>query len=105
MERYFYSNSINGFLNQSSNEILGTLARNSDFADEQTQKNAWLQQIECLRPCLPGRKGRIFFEYSIPRMGRRVDVILVIANVVFVLEFKVGERNFLPTAIDQVWDY
>lgn len=105
MQRYYYSNTIENFLAQSSNEILGELARNSDFADEQTQKRAWLEQIETLKTTLAGRVGRLFFEYSIPRMGRRVDVVLVIANVVFVLEFKVGEQTFLPTAIDQVWDY
>lgn len=105
MQRYFYANTIDAFLADSSNEILGVLTRNSDFADEQTQKAAWLQQINIIKPCLAGKTGRIFFEYSIPRMGRRVDVVLVIANVVFVLEFKVGEQAFLPTAIEQVWDY
>lgn len=105
MERYFYSNSIGEFLAQSPNEILGEIVRNSDFADEQTQKFAWLEQIEILKSCLNGRKGHIFFEYSVPRMGRRVDVILLLVNVVFVLEFKIGEQLFLPSALDQVWDY
>jgi len=105
MQRYFYSNSVGGFLAQSENEILGALVRNSDFADEQTQKLAWLQQIACLKVALIGRTGRVFFEYSIPRMGRRVDVVLLTANVIFVLEFKVGEQKFLSSSIDQVWDY
>ncbi len=105
MNRYYYSNSIESFLEQAPNAILGEIARNSDFADEQTQKNAWLQEIECLKVCLKNRTGRIFLEYSIPRMGRRVDAVLVISNVVFVLEFKVGETNFLASAVDQVWDY
>lgn len=104
IQRYFYSNSIKEFQEQSANEILGEIARNSDFADEQTQKAAWLAQIEILKTCLK-HTGRIFLEYSIPRMGRRADAVLIIANVLFVIEFKVGERQFLPTAIDQVWDY
>lgn len=49
--------------------------------------------------------GRIFFEYSIPRMGRRIDVVLIIKNVIFVIEFKVGEKEFLLSASDQVLDY
>src|SRR5688572_18742973 len=105
MQRYFYSNTVKRFLTQSSDEILGALARNSGFSDDQTQKGAWLQQIEILRHCLVGKTGRVFFEYSIPRMGRRVDVVLIIENVIFVLEFKVGETAFLSTSIDQVWDY
>ena len=52
-----------------------------------------------------GYKGAIFFEYSIPRMGRRIDVLLIIDSVIFVLEFKIGECEFPSYAIDQVWDY
>ena len=105
MERFYYSNTIEGFLADSSNEILGELTRKSAFAVDLTQTSAWLQQIECLKPALADHSGRVFFEYSIPRMGRRVDVVLLIANVIFVLEFKVGERTFLSNSIDQVWDY
>lgn len=105
MKRYFYSHSIHGFLNDSQNEILGELARNSEFADEHTQKTAWIRQISDLKAILSPYTGQIFFEYSIPRMGRRVDVVLVIDHIVFVLEYKVGEKNFLQSSVDQVWDY
>src|SRR5206468_8224610 len=67
--------------------------------------DAWLQEIKILKGVLNGYKGLIFFEYSIPRMGRRIDVVLIIKNVIFVLEFKVGEKEFLLSAVDQVLDY
>ncbi|NLW83581.1 MAG: DUF2075 domain-containing protein [Phycisphaerae bacterium] len=54
---------------------------------------------------MPPFKGSIFFEYSIPRMGRRIDVVLLIGSTIFVLEFKVGEKEFTSNAIDQTWDY
>ena len=38
-------------------------------------------------------------------MGRRIDVVLLIGPVIFVLEFKVGEREFTVHATDQTWDY
>jgi hypothetical protein len=38
-------------------------------------------------------------------MGRRIDVVLLIGNVIFVLEFKIGESEFLTNNLDQVWDY
>ena len=38
-------------------------------------------------------------------MGKRIDVVLIINNVIFILEFKVGEKEYLHTAIEQVWDY
>src|SRR5205807_4131981 len=58
-----------------------------------------------LRERLRGCSGAIFFEFSIPRMGRRVDVVLLIEGIVFVIEFKIGSRMFDVAAVDQVWDY
>jgi hypothetical protein len=105
MNSYFYSNTIQDFLTSSTNEIFGTITRNSDFPDEPTQKGAWTQEIKILKGILENYQGRIFFEYSIPRMGRRIDVVLIIRNVIFVVEFKVGEKDFYQSAVDQVWDY
>jgi hypothetical protein len=105
MNRFFYSSSIHNFLNTSTQEIFGTIAQNSGFSDEFTQKEAWSQEITILKQVLNAHQGTIFFEYSIPRMGRRIDVVLVINNAIFVIEFKVGEKEFLLSAIDQVWDY
>lgn len=85
--------------------ILGNLTNNCDGSVIPTQRDAWLAQIRILRAQLSGMEGWVFFEFNIPRMGRRVDVILVIGQVVFALEFKVGEKAFDRAAIDQVWDY
>lgn len=105
MNPYFYSDTISNFLSASSNEIFGAITRNSDFPDELTQKAAWNEEIKILKEVLKQHEGKIFFEYSIPRMGRRIDVVLIIRNAIFVLEFKVGERDFHQNAVDQVWDY
>ena len=105
MERYYYTNSISKFINTSENEIIGELSRNSGFSLLQTQMNAWEVQIEILKRTLTEIEGSIFFEYSIPRMGRRIDVVLIVKSVIFILEFKVGEKEYLLSAIDQVYDY
>jgi hypothetical protein len=105
MERAFYSESIENFLASDEKFILGILADANNFALDTTQKDAWLDEIRILKSVLPGNEGSIYFEFSIPRMGRRIDVVLLIGAVVFVLEFKVGEREFKSHAIDQVWDY
>ena len=94
MNPYFYSNTISNFINSSTNEIFGIITRNSDFPDEVTQKGAWTEEIRILKEVLKDQEGKIFFEYSIPRMGRRIDVVLIIKNVIFVVEFKVGEKDF-----------
>ena len=72
---------------------------------EQTQRDAWLEEIRILQKALIGSDGSIYFEYSIPRMGQRIDVLLLIGPVIFVLEFKIGEKEFNSAARDQVWDY
>jgi DUF2075 family protein len=105
MKRHYYSDIISKFCNSSSQEILGAIVESNEFSVETTQKDAWLEQIKVLKPILLNYEGRIFFEYSIPRMGGRIDVVLIIKNVIFVLEFKVGGNEFNQNALDQVWDY
>jgi hypothetical protein len=105
MKREYYSDLIAAFLNASPDVVLGVLARNNDFALEQTQRDAWLEEINILQSVLPSFNGAIYFEYSIPRMGQRIDVVILIGPVIFVLEFKIGEEEFTAHAVDQVWDY
>lgn len=104
--RAFYSDTIGDFLERSGDEILGVLTRAS-ISVETPQRDAWLAQISLLRGCLKefAKRGKIYFEYVVPRLGRRIDVVLLIGHVIFVLEFKVGDKTFLGSAIDQVWDY
>ena len=105
MKREYYSDSIANFQIIAPDEILGILARNNDFSLGQTQRDAWLEEINILKKTLLRFEGAIYFEYSIPRMGKRIDVVLLIGPTIFVLEFKIGEKEFLSSAIDQVWDY
>jgi hypothetical protein len=105
MNRAFYSDTIYNFINDSQTEIFGKLSSNSEFSDETTQKDAWKEEIKILKNILNGYSGSIYFEYAIPRMGKRIDVLLIINSVIFILEFKVGEKEFHSYSIDQVWDY
>jgi hypothetical protein len=110
MKRSYYSDSIAAFLDREADEILGQLVRHASMdgvSTETTQTDAWLEQIFILRKVLaPYRnKGSVYFEYSIPRLGKRIDVLALIGAVIFVLEFKVGEDEFTASALDQVCDY
>lgn len=106
MTRSYYSNSISDFLTDDSDTILGQLSRNHTFATENLQRNAWRKQIEILKAALePFTNGRIYFEFSIPRMGKRVDNILIIDDFIFVIEFKVGNIEYHKHAIEQAVDY
>jgi hypothetical protein len=105
MKRAFYSDSIANFLKSYEEEIIGKLALGNEFPLEQTQREAWLVEIRVLKNILSSYKGAIYFEYSIPRMGQRIDVVVLIGPVIFVLEFKIREAHFTTYAIDQVVDY
>jgi len=105
MKRAYYSNTVQGFLSDNRAAVLGQLVEQSEFAVEQTQRDAWLTQIDQLKSALTRYSGSIYFEYAIPRMGKRVDVVLVIGTAIFVLEYKVGEDQFAAFSIDQVVDY
>jgi hypothetical protein len=103
--RFWYGSSIAEFVGANAEKIVGQLTLNSSFDIDRSQAAAWLAEIEFLQSKLSDLVGSIFFEFNIPRMGRRIDVVLVIGPVIFAIEFKVGEKIFDRLAIDQVWDY
>ncbi len=106
MNRSYYSASTEQFLKDDSDLILGELSRNHQFALEDLQRNAWIVQIEILQSELKQLPGsHIAFEYAIPRMGKRVDVIILYKGKIFVLEFKVGACEYSNFAVEQALDY
>ena len=106
MNRAYYKNSISKFIAEDENSILGQLSLNhSNRQLEDLQKNAWVKQIEILKDQLKGFDGQVYFEFAIPRMGKRVDNIIIIKDSIFVVEFKVGDGGFESSAQAQVLDY
>lgn len=106
-QNLYYSGDIKDFLNQSTEENLGTICSNfGNFQLEMLQTNAWSTQIEILKRQLANfSSGRIIFEYIIPRMGKRIDVVFLYNNIVFLLEFKCGDTEYRAATFDQVYDY
>ena len=103
--RYWYGASVPDFVAADSATVLGELTRNCNFNLQPTQRDAWLIQTEILRAQLNGLAGTVFLEFNIPRIGRRIDTVILIGPCVFAVEFKVGQKLFDRSAIDQVWDY
>lgn len=103
--RTWYGASIDEFLKSAPNSVLGQLAAHCDFDLIPAQREAWLAEIAILQSQLHGISGTIFLEFNIPRMGRRIDAVLIIDHVIFPIEFKIGEKIFDRSAINQVWDY
>jgi len=105
MNRSFYTSTIQTFLKTSETEIIGQLVNNGEFNIETTQRDAWQTEIALMKEILLQYTGQIIFEYAIPRLNRRIDIVLIINKIVFVLEFKVGQTQFMNQDKDQVWDY
>jgi hypothetical protein len=103
--RAYYSASISEFLGESDRSILGTLSDANLFDLTQAQKKAWKEQIRILRHSLGRIDGAVAFEFSIPRMGSRIDVVVIAESIAFIIEFKIGAQSFDSHAIDQVTDY
>lgn len=102
----YYCNSIPGFIDDSSDSIIGQLVHHA-FEVNKDQSDAWTRQIselQCrLKAC--GMTGDIIFEYDIVRLGKRIDVILLIRHMVFSLEFKNGKTAFTAQDAQQAEDY
>lgn len=106
MQVAYYHAPIQAFLRADEASVLGTLVQHHGFALEHQQRGAWQAQIRLLKSALAElERGQILFEFAIPRMGKRADVVLLIEGTLFVLEFKVGARAFERSAIEQVHDY
>lgn len=106
VKRSYYSNDIQSFLNQDNYSIFGEITTNDQFSAEDLQKNTWNREIEILKRELSQLlDGYIIFEYTIPRIGNRIDNIVIYKGIIFLLEFKIGEKKYPSYAIEQVTDY
>src|SRR6185437_10384698 len=82
--RAWYSARISDFAKADERLILGELVANSDFDVTPEQKNAWLDEVGMLRTALAGLDGDVYLEFTIPRVGRRADAVVVVGAVIFV---------------------
>jgi hypothetical protein len=107
MDRSYYSEKVLDFLVETDASILGKLGSAYNLQSLSLRQGyAWEDQIRLLKTSCKGlENAHIFFEFAIPRMGKRVDNVIVIGNHVLVIEFKVGSETYNQSSIDQVLDY
>lgn len=107
-ERCLFNSDIQSFLQMDDVTILGTLCNNYHGVALTTTREAWLNESNIMKDSLvkwSDSDGKIIFEYDIPRLGKRIDVVLLLKGIIFCIEFKVGESSILECDIDQVLDY
>lgn len=106
MQRAYYADTMFEFIAKKKFEVFGELTMNDAFAAEDLQKNTWEAEIDILKEqCVAFEDGHILLEYTIPRIGNRIDAVILYKGIVFLLEFKVGECSYPSNAIGQVTDY
>lgn len=103
--RAWYGATVEVFLQTPADEVVNNLIVNSEFPVLPTQRDAWVGSINVLCASLIGLEGSIFLEFNIPRMGRRIDAVVIIGPVCLVVEFKIGEAEFNRQDVEQAWDY
>ena len=108
VNRCLYIATIKKFLEQERMAVLGSLHNNYHGEALTTTDEAWMGEISILQQALlPWRNedAQIIFEYEIPRLGKRIDVVLLLRGIIFCLEFKVGQKDALQADVEQVMDY
>ncbi len=104
--RAYYSADRAKFFGDTIEQVLGELTRHHHFTLEIDQRAAWLSQIAIMRQALDAIGDfALHFEFAIPRVGKRADVVVVLGDAVAVIEFKVGRDRFDYHAIEQIEDY
>ena len=105
--RCLYDNSFQAFLHDTEMSVLGVQHNNYHGDTRTATTEAWKEEIAIMREVVSSfeREGHIVFEYDIPRLGKRIDVVLLLKGIIFCIEFKVGETQKLEPDVDQVLDY
>ena len=104
MSRAYSSMSVVDFLGKPDREILKDITFSQTYTGE--EKMAWEGEIRVLKEALSDfRYGHLIFEYVIPRLNKRIDIVLLYSGIVFVLEFKVNNSKFERPDMEQCMDY
>lgn len=106
--RCLYNNNFIDFYNENNDSIFGKLCDNYHGDAQTTTREAWKEEISIIKNLIVPYKnenGQVIFEYDIPRLGKRIDVVILFRGIIFCLEFKVGKLDESGADIDQVLDY
>ena len=106
--RCMYAARVGEFLETAESAVRDALVSSVHGELRSTAWEAWEGEVALLKRVLqPWREadGYLFFEYDIPRLGKRIDVVLLLGGLIFCLEFKVGKGQVAQADVEQVLDY
>ncbi|HKO80806.1 MAG TPA: DNA/RNA helicase domain-containing protein [Chitinophagaceae bacterium] len=115
MKQAYYSSSVDSFLAMDDEKIIGRLnLAGRDFTSQWTiATTSWENSIQLIKNSLTTlskedsnvRNWHILLEYDIPRLGKRVDAVLLADELIFVIEYKLDRKSYELSDINQVEDY
>jgi len=115
MKQAYYSSSVESFLLLNNEEIIGKLnIAGTVFASQWTiTTTSWINSIQLLKNSLNQLIGEklsaknwyILLEYDIPRIGKRIDAVLLADDLIFVIEYKYDRNKYELHDIHQAEDY
>lgn len=106
--RCLFNSDFKSFIDADQYYVLGRIHDAFHGQALTTTEEAWLGEIQLLQKALgpwKDEEAEIIFEYNIPRLGKRIDVVLLLRGIIFCLEFKVGQKDALQSDVEQVMDY
>ncbi len=105
MPSAYYHSPISRFVREEPRSVLGDLTGGAGGAVDGEQIGAWTSEIDILHAALAGIDGELFLEFTVPRIGSRIDAVVIAGAAVIVVEFKVGATKYNRADINQAWDY
>ena len=97
MSRCLYNSDFTTFLYTDSASIYRMLDDNYHGEALTTTRDAWKAEIDIMKnvvSSLNNDDGQIIFEYDIPRLGKRIDVVLLYRGIVFALNLRLVSQKF-----------
>ncbi len=101
----YYSAPVDRFLTTDPYHVLGALASAHSHDLDVEQRQAWEEELLILKEALTALTGTLFLEFDVPRLGSRIDAVLISGPAVFPIEFKCGESHHRLADYNQAWDY
>ena len=101
----YYSAPVDGFLTTEPHQVLGALASAHSYDLDVEQRQAWEEELPILKEALTALTGTLFLEFDVPRLGSRIDAVLISGPAVLPIEFKCGESHHRLADYNQAWDY
>lgn len=103
----YYSGLLSDFVAADVDAIVGRMAGESPFTITPSTVESWRTSVTILQEAVKesGIDGWIALEYDVPRLGSRIDAVIIADAVIVPVEFKVGATSHDSSAFNQAWDY